>query len=203
MASDNRDGAYTQWQEALHPRHPAGTSQGGEFAPKTVADAERWARENLGIEADYGRNFQLAKQVNAALAEAKAKGVPMPKRVVFQPSRGSYHALFSQSNNAMAINSTAKSLAGTIAKDGYFSSSHQYHTVFHELGHMEHGLAVGERYDSIVNAFIPEAISSQVSRYAKQNGLEFVAETYAGLMAGRTYSEEVMRTYRLYGGVVR
>jgi hypothetical protein len=34
MTTDNSAGAYSQWQESLHPRHPAGTSQGGEFAPK-------------------------------------------------------------------------------------------------------------------------------------------------------------------------
>jgi hypothetical protein len=42
MASDNRDGAYTQWREDLHPRQPAGTSQGGEFAPKAGSSREQW-----------------------------------------------------------------------------------------------------------------------------------------------------------------
>jgi hypothetical protein len=34
MKKDNSDGAYSQWQESLHPRQPAGTSKGGEFARK-------------------------------------------------------------------------------------------------------------------------------------------------------------------------
>jgi hypothetical protein len=44
MNKDNKDGAYSQWQEAQHPRHPAGNSQGGEFAEKggASAPASRW-----------------------------------------------------------------------------------------------------------------------------------------------------------------
>jgi hypothetical protein len=41
----NKDGAYTEWRESLHPRQPKGTSRGGEFAPKTTDPATMTASE--------------------------------------------------------------------------------------------------------------------------------------------------------------
>ncbi len=46
MKTDNSDGAYSQWQESLHPRHPSGNAQGGEFAPKTWGGLEHEIKTN-------------------------------------------------------------------------------------------------------------------------------------------------------------
>jgi hypothetical protein len=45
-----------------------------------------------------------------------------------------------------------------------------------------------------------QAIAAKVSRYAATMPKEFVAETYTGLRAGRSYDEDVMDLYRLFGG---
>ena len=45
-----------------------------------------------------------------------------------------------------------------------------------------------------------EDIAARVSRYATTNPTEFVAETFTGLMSGRTYDAEVMALYQRYRG---
>ena len=44
--------------------------------------------------------------------------------------------------------------------------------------------------------------ASKVSDYAKESPLEFIAETFAGLIEGKTYSNDVMALYKKYGGPV-
>jgi len=47
-----------------------------------------------------------------------------------------------------------------------------------------------------------KAVSGRVSRYAETNPVEFVAETFSGLVFGKKYDDEVMRVYEALGGVV-
>jgi len=170
--------------------------------PKTAKEAEDWAREHLGVDAEYGGRVsaESAHEVNMALAEAKSRGVQMPKRVQIATSKSRNVAVYSASNDLISVDPKWREMTAS-AKAGYFSTDDPAHTIHHEIGHMVHSRAVGERYDSIKNAQIPGAISDEVSRYGKHNGLEFVAEVYAGLFAGKKYSESVMRVYDLYGGV--
>lgn len=44
-------------------------------------------------------------------------------------------------------------------------------------------------------------VGDEVSAYAKDSPLEFVAETYYGLVSGERYSDEIMDLYRYWGGV--
>ena len=43
-------------------------------------------------------------------------------------------------------------------------------------------------------------IEATVSRYAATNGLEFVAETYAGMASGKVYPDDIMKLYREFRG---
>jgi hypothetical protein len=169
--------------------------------PKTGKEAEDWAREHLGVEANYGRvSAESAHKINMALAEAKARGVKMPTRVDIGKMSSGHIAVYSPSNDAIKVD--PQWIERGRAKPGYFSTDDEAHTIHHEIGHMVHSRAVGNRFDSIRNATLSPALIKELpSRYAGTNALEFVAETYAGLFVGKTYSETVMRFYDLHGGV--
>lgn len=78
-------------------------------------------------------------------------------------------------------------------------------TCIHELGHVLHAARMGEDFLA-VNAEggctgAPTGTNAvQVSGYAGGAKKEYVAETFAGMVIGRTYSPAVMTEYRLYNG---
>jgi hypothetical protein len=148
----------------------------------------------------------LQLEVDAAVAFAKSKGVRVPS-ISFESGNKNPHllALYSPSNDGIYINPRAANLSGVgIAKAGYFSTEHRFHTFLHELGHMAHHDKVRSRYDNLVNTNgqLPRfaEVSKEVSRYAERNGLEFVAEVFVGLITGRSFSDAVMSLYAELGG---
>jgi hypothetical protein len=89
----------------------------------------------------------------------------------------------------------------------------------HELGHLVHNKSIsnydelakveelkerGKEISPLVKEFTTDkahqATAGKVSDYAKKSPLEFVAETFAGLLDGKTYSDDVMALYKKYGG---
>lgn len=54
-------------------------------------------------------------------------------------------------------------------------------------------------YEHITNADIQKT-AGKVSSYAREGVGEFIAETYAGLVAGEKYSDDVMKLYEKYNG---
>ena len=89
----------------------------------------------------------------------------------------------------------------------------------HELGHLVHHKSIsnfdelakveelkerGKEISPLVKEFTTDkthqATAGKVSNYAKESPLEFVAETFAGLLDGKTYSDDVMALYKKYGG---
>lgn len=98
----------------------------------------------------------------------------------------------------------------------------KFSSLYHEVGHFEHQLAVGNRYlemgkpQECIRQFgkVSEAtteflnnpqtrnIAGTVSEYATESPLEFVAETYSKLIQGQKLPEDVMALYRKYGGPI-
>ena len=89
----------------------------------------------------------------------------------------------------------------------------------HELGHLLHQetcenyskmrkvseyLSRNEKVSEITREFVDskymQNTARKVSHYAQTSPLEFVAETYAGLIEGRTFDNDVMALYKKYGG---
>jgi hypothetical protein len=142
----------------------------------------------------------LIADVEAALAHVRSKGLRVPNFTVERKPSARYKGMYSVSNDRLWVN-VAHGTKGTV---GWNSTDHKWHTVFHEIGHMAHSDAVGSRYDNLKNHTFPkdalESIRTEVSKYATTNGLEFVAEVFAGLLAGKTFSDVVMRQYKLLDG---
>lgn len=91
----------------------------------------------------------------------------------------------------------------------------------HELGHLRHqeinpnyklmgkieeylelGEIPSELSKEFANSKSIQATARKVSEYAPASPAEFVAETFAGLLEGKTYSDDVMALYKKYGGPV-
>ena len=89
----------------------------------------------------------------------------------------------------------------------------------HELGHTRHQesttnyklmkkieeyVDLGEKPSEISEEFASnksiQATAKKVSEYASESPAEFVAETFAGLLEGKTYSDDVMALYKKYDG---
>ena len=67
---------------------------------------------------------------------------------------------------------------------GYLSSDSAEHTIHHEIGH-----ALYDPPDNFMAQVHQDLAREKVSRYAAMNPKEFVSEVYAGMQAGREFSE--------------
>ena len=116
------------------------------------------------------------------------------------------------------------------AAKGWWASDDPLSQFVHEFGHHRHYQRLQRVDDPYVQAYITpaghriegkswqfrtdrgedweradlaadrKATASKVSRYATTEPVEFVAETYAGLVRGITYTPDVMQLYRELGG---
>jgi hypothetical protein len=88
---------------------------------------------------------------------------------------------------------------------GAFSSDDEWHYLHHEEGHArawannQQLVGVAQRYQFSDAEKVH--IAEKVSRYATVNGAEFVAEVYAGRVAGKVYPDDILTVYRGLGGV--
>lgn len=106
-------------------------------------------------------------------------------------------------------------------KSGFYSTPDPLHVFVHEAGHMNHyvqnpgsyvGTSLhGTRQNKLtfmaLKAKHPvewtqheRKIASRVSGYAATRPGEFVAETFAGIVLGKTYSKDIMDLYNKLGG---
>lgn len=141
------------------------------------------------------KNKAVAAIADNALQIARNAGDPLPKRVFGHKFQSRAEAMYSVSNDEIAVRSSASSADAEKWKksvaSGFLS---QDNPILHELGHKFHSSAVGAQYDNSKNfRFSDEdkATAESVSRYAKTNGVEFMAEYYAGVRSGKTYSDAV------------
>jgi hypothetical protein len=86
----------------------------------------------------------------------------------------------------------------------WFATNHPQHLMHHEVGHGLHARALGRQdFDDLPDWFArpqDEAVALKVSRYAATEPGEFVAEVYAGMIAGRPFGDDVLKLYDRLGG---
>ena len=86
---------------------------------------------------------------------------------------------------------------------GQWSSDHPNHLIWHEFGHLNFF-----RQSSTLHWLNPPLAQSEVpvaakiGRQAKESVREFMAETFAALLAGRSLPADVFGLYQQYGGVI-
>lgn len=156
----------------------------------------------LHEDVDYGSATKaLRAEIDGAIALVKSRGIRIPAVKVFNRAGSMNGALYSPSNDCIFIGSRLpKLLSGS---PPFHATNHRYQLFIHEIGHMLHSDVVGSAYDNLknsnyyLNAF---DVEKEVSRYAKTNALEFVAEVFTGLFTGKTYVDIVMRQYDMLRG---
>ena len=112
-----------------------------------------------------------------------------------------YNSKYDNNSEKGLVNSVTKN-----AKDGWFTTNDIF---AHEYGHILHSrnISYEEAKRSKTRKFgtgrIAQqrlAIAGQVSGYAKENPMEFVAEVFSGHVNGKKYSNSVMEMYKFYKG---
>lgn len=176
------------------------------FIADDIDEANVFAREVLGVDADYANDLQIANLTNRAMWDTKSQGRALPGSVDVRrlPDSPGTYAQYDPNIDTLIINRDELRffkndiLAREEFDRGWFAASDRIGLIHHELGHVDHWKKNPSGY---VSAFhhVPdprlERVMGEVSQYAKQSFEEFIAETNAGRFAGRRYSDEVNDLY--------
>jgi hypothetical protein len=154
-----------------------------------------------------------AKAVHKAVEKIVLKGVAIPAglKVYCTSFYEAQNRAFSRDSawNAVAnvilgpaalVGGRADALSGT----GAGGCNKPTITCIHEIGHVLHAHGAGDAFfetDSNIVAG-PPVNAGEVSGYAAQNKKEFIAEVFAGLILGITYSPNCMQEYTTLSGPV-
>jgi hypothetical protein len=186
--------------------------------------AERYAR-SLGIEkVELPENEENAQDIRTSLEQLKSKGyqIPPPYQIFTDDIEQRYGSSF-QGSYAVAHqeegslknqiiyskNSNTESFRSSLAndeKDGWLTSTNLF---AHEYGHNAHHNKLS--YEKAIKyseegfgagdiGLSKMKIAQKVSNYAAKNPMEFVAETFAGHISGKTFSKDVYDLYNEYEG---
>jgi hypothetical protein len=87
----------------------------------------------------------------------------------------------------------------------WFSSGSHEHVIVHEVGHALHEREYGSsNYLFVKITKFTQAeqalVEREVSQYGATQPVEFIAEAYAAMKAGKTYPPEIMALYQRFGG---
>ncbi|MEW5821491.1 MAG: hypothetical protein AB1782_14965 [Cyanobacteriota bacterium] len=164
----------------------------------------------LRVKANYGDNIFLAKLVNEALKDVKAACYKLPKKIIYATGDYKGHNAFTRGANIyLNPDYNWQGLASMTKRNysaGYTSTDNPKHNIYHEIGHAIHQRCHPIKFLNLVlsgTRFSPDEqvyISTQVSIYAAKTVFEFVAEVFAGQMAGKKYPEDIMKYYYELGG---
>lgn len=167
--------------------------------------------KSLGVKADYGNNVFLGKLVNEALVDVKNAGYKLPKKIVYggNDHRSDKAAYFL--SGVIYLNpdydwSELNYDTQRYYKKGVASSDNPKHILYHEIAHAIHARSSPIRFymqmacPTPMNQFDQSLIFFEVSSYATNSVFDFVAEVFAGRMAGKVYSEEINNIFNELGG---
>ena len=192
----------------------------------TVQQAEQEALK-LGVKSvDYRQSLDIANQVNAALEDLKQRGFTMPDhtRVDDQfflrwaqqlgATPDEFPAAFVNSRQTGETYLFANPLYrywNQLAQDalqqyqrGEWSTAPEHHAIRHEIGHLLFYRANPARYAAMRTQPLTGGdlqIAHKVSLYAGTSAIEFIAETFALLVDGKTLPADVLRLYNQLGGI--
>jgi hypothetical protein len=190
-----------------------------------IVSVESFLRDDFDREIPIYRETKYIREGLRSLAdtfsEAQNSNLPIPKQVGVGSSLPFYvseslhdaSAYYDPNDESLNVNHLSYGItsaeeqaqrAKAVYATGQLSSDHPLNVFHHEYAHFLHDLNSSK--DSGYNhnvTYLNEsqrAIAKRVSNYATTNSNEFVAETAAGIMSGKTYDAEVMKLYRSFDG---
>ena len=85
----------------------------------------------------------------------------------------------------------------------YWATGHPDRAIWHELGHLMHYQNSPAAYKGEIALSAADlATAGKVSDYAQDSLREFIAETFAALVLGRTLPSNVLNLYQSLGGIL-
>jgi hypothetical protein len=223
LVDEGRDkAADSKAASAARQREPDLTLE--ETARRSVEEEEAWARSK-GIAANFGGRADIGGAINDGVGEVAARGLPLPKaiQVSSKPFKafsrrkrrktpGAYDpdtrtVYINPEANFWSMDPRRRTAAVTrILKKRLWASVDVRHPIRHELAHDLYRMELGskEAFEAMAASKMKKEAKvvarAHVSLKASDRPTEFVAEVYAGILAGRTYPDVVLEWYRKFGG---
>jgi hypothetical protein len=167
-------------------------------------EAERYA-DRLGVIAIYRNHLLVANFVNETLAQLKERNLEMPLSVLvdarFFASLGpeATSAVAMAESGILIVNPEADFWRDPLESSRLlyairaWSTPHPMHPIYHEIGHLRQ-IPQQKRQRPLTPRELTMAMA--ISRRAKENTDEFVAEVFAGLICDVKYDDDILRAYK-------
>jgi hypothetical protein len=182
---------------------------------RTIAEAEIWAR-SIGVGVDYDDRLDIAHLCNEVLTQLMERSLDLPDRIeidieIFRTmGKKAVEIPASANQGRIAVNPAASywrqpdETAAELRRFGFWSSDNPLHPLYHEAEHVLFYKANHERDEELRDLRNAQKtiVAGEVSQWACLNVHEFLAEVFAGLMAGRTFSKDIIRWYRTRRGIM-
>lgn len=146
----------------------------------------------------FRNNLEMAKIVQQSLEKVEKAGFKLPRQIFFFKFNPDIGRLgFVQAYKMEMPVFLSDNSHNYFPFKGVSSTRNKDHTVMHELGHYLHYQKVPATLMSGKSwkAADKNIVRREVSLNATKDGREFVAEVFAGLMSGKTYSSYIMDIY--------
>ncbi len=215
--------AFSDWDESKHHRDKEGKfdeTDGGSGSPATAGvpgTPVGQAAKPFVFDRGPKLHKRIADFVQRAIDNLKARGVELPNKIqVAKMSSPNIVAWYDDNDTSIGsrvtVNSTGRywkapeENAKKHHLSGMFSTDNPFHPLFHEVGHSLHAkrfLTTSTESNLRNHHFYGEQLEQfkkEVGKYATTNGMEFVAEVFAGMVHGKTYSDRVMMVYKSLHG---
>jgi hypothetical protein len=187
----------------------------------SIADAMKAIKRHVKDIRGKPLTLDAANEVAAGLSQLKARGLPIPTKVIFASTLllGG-HKIMAMWHIADPKGIRVKSnfvrgtvfkrqfkgaiVKGKVATTDWFSTSEPGGIFVHEAGHAGHYRKLGregfKKVEKLKLKGVDLKTAAKVSDYAKTSAIEFVAETFAGLLTGKKYDKDVMALYKMHKG---
>jgi hypothetical protein len=195
---------------------------GKELKFNTALNAEIYAKNELGVNAVFENNIEIANLTINALKNVKDAGYKLPNNVIVDyeefkndPKREDGKELIAgvtypdRKGGTIYLNSKFEwnNLKARMKKnfnDHNLASDNPKHFIFHEIGHFLHYIGAPDKYNKSNSAsFSPKEqklVADEVSKFASTEPCEFIAEAFSAKLLGKKYSDKTEKLYEEWGG---
>ena len=178
--------------------------------PEVIALEQKM--KSMGVRVTFEDNLETAKIITSAIEKVKEKGLKVPERIILMTPNAQNKGIKGWTtpyediilyNKDLRVNN--KNILPNLK---YHSTDTAEGVVFHEIGHrlQKERPNAYEIWKKFTNSGHDVSLAKEVGYYAMTGdesncGREFVAEVFAGLISGKSYSPRVMEIYEALGGV--
>jgi len=201
----------------------------GQLSFDSVSQAEKYAKENLGVNASFGEDLILANYVVDGLNDVKKAGFALPKKVIADysifkdapkitepdgsikeliPARTSVRTSITRRDtiylNPKYAWKDVEAIMSKSFKEKKLATDNPKHIIYHEVGHLLHKKAnssiCNRSFDEIPTGEDKTLIEKYIGSYASRSYGEFVAECFVAKFLGKELPDKIDNLYKKWGG---